>query len=264
MSDWFFALPVVWMTVIILMTTCIATAAIYVIVMKRAIGEHGPAFKAISGGILSPLAIVFALLVGFLAAQVWSDADRAHAAVNHEASALRTIVLLGAAFPGETDGRLRDLVRTHIQDAMTHEWPGMSRHNVTLTLIPLPLAEALRLTVALTPQGDGQTAAQRALVEAIQAALEARRQRIILSGSSVNWVKWLVLLAQAGVTLVTIAMVHADNARACRTILAIFATSVGLAVTLIAAHSRPFTGELSVSPAILQQVMPEAVDAAGS
>jgi hypothetical protein len=42
----------------------------------------------------------------------------------------------------------------------------------------------------------------------------------------------------------------------------IFATSVGVAVTLIAAHSRPFAGEISVGPAVLLQVMPEAGPAA--
>jgi hypothetical protein len=30
-------------------------------------------------------------------------------------------------------------------------------------------------------------------------------------------------------------------------------------VVLIASHSRPFTGEISVSPSVLLQVMPEAV-----
>ena len=35
------------------------------------------AFKAISAGVLSPLAVIFALLVGFLAAQAWNDGDRA-------------------------------------------------------------------------------------------------------------------------------------------------------------------------------------------
>ncbi len=43
----------------------------------------------------------------------------------------------------------------------------------------------------------------------------------------------------------------------------IFATSVGIAVVLIASHTRPFTGELSVRPAVLLQVMPEAGVAAG-
>ena len=84
------------------------------------------------------------------------------------------------------------------------------------------------------------------------------RQRIILSKSSINWVKWAVLLVQAALTLVTIAMIHSDNRTANRIILAIFATGVAVAIVLIASHSRPFTGQLAVSPAVLLQVMPEA------
>jgi hypothetical protein len=40
-------------------------------------------------------------------------------------------------------------------------------------------------------------------------------------------------------------------------ILAIFSTAVGMAVILLASHSRPFTGEISVRPTVLLQVMPE-------
>jgi hypothetical protein len=68
----------------------------------------------------------------------------------------------------------------------------------------------------------------------------------------------MVLLVQAGLTLLTTAIVHSDTPTANRIILAIFATSVGVAMVLIAANSRPFSGELAVSPAVLQQVMPEA------
>jgi hypothetical protein len=78
-----------------------------------------------------------------------------------------------------------------------------------------------------------------------------------LSRSSVNWVKWTVLLLQAGLTLVTIAMIHSDNPIATRIILAIFATSVGIAVVLIASHSRPFSGQIAIGPTYLLQVMPE-------
>ena len=73
-----------------------------------------------------------------------------------------------------------------------------------------------------------------------------------------------MLLVQAGLTLLTIAMVHSDNRATNRIILAIFATGVGTAVVLIAAHSRPFTGEISVHPTVLLQVMPEAGPAAAS
>lgn len=96
------------------------------------------------------------------------------------------------------------------------------------------------------------------MVVSLQNALDARRQRIILSRSSINWVKWAVLLVQAGLTLITIAMDHSDNRATNRIIMAIFATAVGVAVVLIAAHGRPFTGEISVRPAVLLQVIPEA------
>jgi hypothetical protein len=177
---------------------------------------------------------------------------------------LRAAVLLAAGFPGEPEARLRDLIRRYIQDAVTQEWPAMARRNATLAIAPAGLAEALRLTLSLTPRSEGQVAAQREMLASLQNALEARRQRIILRRSSINWVKWSVLLVQAGLTLITIAMVHSDNRAANRIIMAIFATGVGVAIVLIASHSRPFTGEISVRPAVLLQVMPEAGPAVGS
>jgi hypothetical protein len=257
MGDWL-GLPVVWMSVLILGAVYLYTSAVYLIITKLAVGEHAKAFKAISPGILPPLSVVFAFLVGFLAAQVWNDGQQANAAVNREASALRAIVLLAATFPGEPEQRLRDLVSRHIQDVVGKDWPAMASDHANLKFTPPNMAEALRVSLALNPQTPGQTIAQREMVGAIENALDARRQRIILSHSSINWVKWTTLLAQAALTLVAIGMVHSDNRRANRIILTIFATSVAAAVILIAAHSRPFSGEISVQPGILMQVMPEA------
>lgn len=258
MSDWLLGLPVVWMGVVILVAIYVFTAVLYLAITALAVGERGRAFKAISPGVLPPLAIIFALLVGFLAAQVWSDFDRANTAVNREASALRGVILLAAAFPGEPDTRLRDLVRRHIQDAVTQEWPAMSRHNATLTLAPPRLSEALQLTLSLSARGEGQVAAQREIVASLMNALDARRQRIILSASSINWVKWTVLLTQAALTLLVVGLVHSDNRAANRIIMTVFATGIAVAVVMIASHSRPFTGEISVRPTVLLQVMPEA------
>jgi hypothetical protein len=258
MSDWILNLPVLWVSVVILGAIYLATAGIHLGVTALAVNERARAFKAISPGMLPPLSVIFALLVGFIAAQAWADSDRAHGAVNREASALRAVVILASAFPGDTETRLRDLVRRHIEDAVTEEWPAMSRHTATLSIVPPRLAESLKLVLALDPQGDGESAAQRGLVQWLEVALDARRQRIILSESRINWVKWVVLLVQAGLTLLTIAMIHSDNRSTSRIILAIFATGVGAAVVLIASHSQPFTGPLAVSPAVLLQVMPEA------
>ena len=125
--------------------TYLAAAAIYVVVTRLAVGDRGASFKALSPGMLPPMGLLFALIVGFLAAQVWSDAGQAVAAVTHEASALRSVVLIAHEFPGGPETRLRGLVRSHIQNAVDDEWPAMSHQRATLSVITVPLAEALRV-----------------------------------------------------------------------------------------------------------------------
>jgi Protein of unknown function (DUF4239) len=263
MGLWLFQLPVLAMGAIILGLIYLGTAIIYWAVTALAKKDRlRVAFKAISPGMLPPISVVFALLVGFMAAQVWSDAEKANTAVNTEASALRDAMLISTAFP-DSEHRMKTLIRSYIEEAVSQEWPAMAKQNATLTLAPQRLSEALRLALSLRATTPGQLDAQRELVSALKTALDYRRQRIILSSSRVNWVKWTVLLAQAAVMLVAIAMVHCDNQLANKIILTIFATSVGVAVVLVAAHARPFTGEISVHPTYLLQVMPEADAKAG-
>ena len=66
----------------------------------------------------------------------------------------------------------------------------MERGTATLQTIPYTLAEAMQLTLGLTPSNLGQQTAQREIATALENALDARRQRIIISQSQVNWIKW--------------------------------------------------------------------------
>jgi hypothetical protein len=90
MSDWLHALPVVWMALVVFGLTYLVAAAIYVAVVSLAARGYARSFKAVSPGMLPPLGIVFGLFVAFTAAQIWNDNERAEAAVNREAGALRT------------------------------------------------------------------------------------------------------------------------------------------------------------------------------
>ena len=258
MSDWLHNLPVVWMALVVFGFTYLVAAAIYAIVTVLAVAERARSFKAVSAGMLPPLGIIFGLFVAFTAAQVWTDTERANTAVSREASALRAVVILAASFPGEPEARMRALIRRYIEEVATQEWPMLARHTATLRITPRAVAEALHLTLALTPETEGQKTAQREIATALENALDARRQRIIVSQSQVNLVKWSCLLVQAACALLAIAMVHSDNRLAPTITMGIFATGVAASIWLILSHDRPFTGELSVQPDPLLQVMPEA------
>jgi hypothetical protein len=256
-SDWLHNLPVPWMALVIFGFTYAVAAVIYALVAALAVGERARSFKAVSPGMLPPLGIVFGLFVAFTAAQVWSDNDRANAAVNREASALRSVVLLAASFPGDAEARLLGLVRRYIEESASQDWPAMARQSADLRMTPPTLNEALQLTLALKTDGPGGTTAQRDMASALQDALDARRQRILVSRSEVNAVKWSCLYLQAICALLAIAAVHCDNRLASTISMGLFATGVAASVLLIAAHDRPFTGQISISPQPLLQVMPE-------
>jgi amino acid transporter len=256
MSDWIHALSVGWMTVIIFAATFVVAAGILALVLALATGDRARAFKGVSAGLLPPLGIIFGLLVAFVAAQVWGDVDRATAAVNREASALRGVVLLAKAFPGEPETRLRGFVSQYIREARDVEWPAMAVRRATLTMVPAPLASSLEAAVMLPATGPGQVAAQREIISALENAFDARRQRILVSRSEVNWVKWTALIIQALITLVAIAMVHSDNRSSAVLAIGLFATAMAVCVVLIAMHDRPFTGQLAVRPDALLQVQP--------
>ena len=176
MDEWLHNLPVWWTALVVFPITYLAAGGIFAIIMALAKGERVRVFKSVSAGLLGPLGTIFGLLVVFIVVQVWSDIDRAKVAVNREASAIRMVVLLATSFPGEPEAQIRNLVRRHIDEAVSAEWPTMAKQSASLRFAPPALAEALQLALSLAPKSEGQIAAQREIVTALENALDARRE----------------------------------------------------------------------------------------
>ncbi|WP_144138320.1 DUF4239 domain-containing protein [Paraburkholderia sp. BCC1884] len=256
MSTWLHNLPIWLMTLIAFGATFLAGAALHVITAKLAGSKHGRSYGAISPALLSPIGIIFGLFIAFTAAQVWNDTARANAAVNTEAGALRTIVVMSAVLPQESQVELRKLLRDYIQYTATTEWPLMAKGAVTLNISPPSLNKALQSTLSLTVNTPGQQTAQREVVASLRQALEARRERILISRTEVNGVKWACLIFLGICLLFAIALVHCGNRLASAVAIGLFSAVFATTILLILAHDRPFTGEVALTPEPLLQVIP--------
>jgi Protein of unknown function (DUF4239) len=254
--DWLPNLPVVWIAVVVLAAMALLTAGIYLLVMWLAEGGRAESLQAVSPGMLPPMGILFALIVGFLAVGVWDNVERAEEAVADEASALRSVVILSDDLPADPGARIRSLVRRQIEDAVNEEWPAMREQRANLTSIPAAPTDALRLAVGFDPKTDGQAVTQRELVTSIQSALDARRQRIVVSESGINSVKWAGLVALAALTLFAIGMVHSGNPTTARLAMGMFAAAVAVVITMLASQDEPFAGQLGIDPDVLEEILP--------
>ena len=256
MFDWIPNLPVVVIALIALAGMALITLAIYALVMRLAASERAEAVQALSPGMLPPMGILFALIVGFLAVGVWGNVDNAEEAVSNEASALRSAAILSDDLPPDVRVRVRADIRRQIENAVNDEWPAMEEQRATLSAVPAPLADALHVALRLDPQsGDVGAETQRQLVGSIQDALAARRERIFLSQEDINAVKWLGLLSLAALTLVGIGLVHSGNRTTTRLAMGLFAAAVAVVITMLAAENEPFAGQLGINPDLLEQVL---------
>jgi hypothetical protein len=256
MSTWLHTLPIWEMTSVVFAITCVVGAAIHIVAGWLFAGPHRRAW-VLSPGLLSPIGVIFGLLVAFTAAQVWDDTQRAHIAVDAEAGALRSVVVLSAVFPDDAQMQLRKFVRDYIGYTISTEWPMMAQGAVTLKISPPVLNQALQFALSLPANAAGQQIAQREITESLERAFEARRQRILVSRSEVSGVKWACLIVLAACLVFAIALVHCENRLTSAVAVGLFSVSLATAMLLILAHDRPFTGEIAVTAEPLLQVMPD-------
>jgi uncharacterized membrane-anchored protein YhcB (DUF1043 family) len=234
----------------------VATVILYVALMlsKCAVAQS---LKTITPTTLTPLGVILGLVIGFLAARVWANLDRANQYVGQEAGALRETILLTDSLPADIRTGVRQAVQRHIDLIHSEEWPAMARGKATLESIAVGLAEAMTVLLSFTPaQSNQQLAQQRALV-AIEQALEARRNRILLSQAEIAPIQWSVILVLAILVLVTIALVHIDRPLAIGVTLFIFSTAISICLVLLLVYDRPFgAGGFTVRPTVLRAVLP--------
>jgi len=136
---------------------------------------------------------------------------------------LRNAFVFAPSFPGEPEAKLHDLIKTFVHETATVEWPMMAHRTAPLNMTPHPLQEALQFTLALPATSAGQQTAQREIISALEAALDA--------------------------------FVHCDDRLASLLAMGLFASGVSASVLLIAAHDRPFVGQIAVTPKPLLQIV---------
>lgn len=233
------------------------SAAIIGVVEVRTRAGWGPAFRAVSPVTLTPLSIVYGLLTAFLAGDVWPHFERAQGAVGVEAMALHEAVVVAEALPLHMRNALRDDVRHHIDSVVREEWPAMEKRRQNLQQ-PATLDRAFMDLLSENATQGTQQLAQRHVLEAVEVALDARRQRILLSQASVGSTKLSVLVVLACLVLGTIAIVHAGNRRAQAITVGTFAAATAAALIVILVYDRPFGGGgISIEPTALIEVRPE-------
>jgi uncharacterized membrane protein len=220
----------------------------------------GAAFRASVrrlDGVVPPffgaVAILFALLTGFLAGDVGDRNRQAARAAQAEAGELRNVLTLSVAAPSDMRD-IRTAWTAYVRAIVIDEWPAMERG---AQAVSASAAYDVLLREVVDPRIASETgvAVHAALLNATVRVGTARSDRLALASDRTNDLKWVVVLMLGIMTQVSIGLVHLQKRNAHVAALATFSLAAVIALGLIGMQERPFAGEVRVAPAPLQDLL---------
>jgi ABC-type multidrug transport system fused ATPase/permease subunit len=208
-------------------------------------------------GVVAPffgsVAILFALLTGFLASDIADRNRQAARAVQAEVAELRNVFTLSVASASDMQA-IRENWAAYVKAVVTDEWKAMtdgdSAPSATAAYDAL-LREVSQPKIAT----EAGAAVHSALLTAAVRAGTARSERLALASDNTSELKWTMVLMLGIMTQIAIGVVHLQKRNAHIAALSVFSVAAVLALGLIALQEHPFAGDVRLSPAPLQELL---------
>lgn len=216
------------------------------------VGPWVRSYRGVVAPYFGAIVVIFSILTGSLANDVWDCNRRAAATVRGEGASLTSLHALAAAL-GAPHVAIDRAIGGYATAVVDQEWPSMENGEAS------PEAEAaqdeLLQTVAQAEIAPRNAALDSFLLDTALKIREARGDRLALSSDFSENFKWTSVLLMALMAQISLAAVHLDAVRAQIAAMVIFTVSIILVIGLIAAHEGPFQPPLGITPAPIAKVL---------
>ncbi len=238
----------------VLITLYAATAAAIVWVsFGRPLGARIRRFDGVAPPFFGAVAILFALMAGFLASDIADRNRQAGRAVQTETAELRNVFTLSVASKPDM-AAIRAAWTDYVKAVIRDEWPAMADGN-SAPSVDRAFDALLRELSEPSMAANAGTAVNVAMINAAVRVSSARSERLALASDSTSELKWSIVLILGIMTQVAIAVVHLQKRNAQIAALAVFSVAAVVALGLIALQEHPFSGAVRVGPAPLAELL---------
>jgi hypothetical protein len=217
------------------------------------VGRWVGGFKGIVGPFFTSVTLVFGLLAGFVASDVWHRNSEAARIVRVEADALLNLYYLTPS-TGPDAATMHNAIRAYAESVIRNEWPRMQIGEdapETEAALDALFHEILNRSA----QAAVNPSIERARIDTVLTLRTTRANRLWLAGDRTDELKWATLLILGVIAQIAIAVVHLERRRPQIGALTIFSATVVIALGLVAIQERPFVPPLDVTPAALEEVL---------
>lgn len=232
--------------IIAVIGTFAALVGLQWIIQSRKLSPWATSLQGVAPPFINVVGVLFALTLAFLANDTWIAHDRAVKAVYKEADSLHAIGTLASKLPEPLKSELKHVLIAYA-DANVAEWPNLADRKINPEVSDradalFNLIASSRIAVAA---GDN---VQEVMLRKMSEISDERDQRIALSQTHVNPLKWLGMGFLGLLTLISVAMVHLENPRAAFSAMLIFALAAAPTAAIVLVQGNPFQPPANVSP----------------
>lgn len=199
------------------------------------------------------LGVLFGLTLAFLANDTWSAHDQATRAVYREADALQSLATLASQMPEPQRQLLRQSIGDYAQ-ACAQEWTLLAKRQAS-PQVKQKADALLSLIASDTIAKSTNNNVQALMLNKVSEARDQRDQRVALSQTHVNPLKWLGMGFLGLLTLLSIAVVHVDKPRSALVAVSLFALAAAPTAAIVLIQGNPFEQPTVVSPAPIAAVL---------
>ena len=208
----------------------------------------------IRDSIINACGALFALIVAFSAAGIWNDAVSARTAVQREADAVETALVLAVVLPEETRSELTGGLQAYLRDVVAVDWPAMAT-STPLSDAVFDQSEKQLLGAIHLVSRLNTTAAYTPLLSQLLEIRHARLARLTASVAGITWAQWFAMWLISTTTLLAIIVCNSHALRMQIVAAHLYVLVASAAYFVILAHDRPFIGRISLQPTAFQSLM---------
>lgn len=197
------------------------------------------------------VAMLFAVLLGFMVADAMQRFGDARQTVQQEASSLGNVYRLAEGLENVQRDKIRTLCKNYATEVVNDEWPKLTTRQDS----PRAWAVYKQLWTACTtyePVTQRQSNAQQLLLSAMESVGDNRRLRVEALHAGLPNELWVVLILGGTSTIVFTYFFGADSLKIQIVMVGIVSLVICLNLFLLVTYDDPFSGDVKVTPAAFE------------
>jgi len=244
-----------WAIAAIMLSIAVGTAVGGVLLVRHLVDIKS--FKEhhdIAGPIFSTIGVIYAVMLAFVLVIVWQDFDQAQNNTIMEANYFAEMYRDAGGLPEPFRRQFLEANANYINALIKYEWPQMQR-GLRSAEAQAAADRVWEITVKFEPQNAKEKIFFSEMLGKMNSAVEMRRARLQDSASGLHPSLWFVLLLGGIITVVFTFFFGSQNLFAQLTMTIMLAVLIVLILFTILLMDFPYSGDLSITVAPMQQVL---------